>query len=61
MGPEVEPTDMQRSPCPYCGRQFAVDRVERHAAVCSENPSKKGNAAKRGKMDMAAKRIGGVV
>lgn len=58
-GPET--VEIQRSQCPYCGRYFAVDRVERHSSVCSENPAHKLSAAKRGTMDMAAKRIGGVV
>lgn len=50
--------DDGRVSCEYCGRGFAPDRIEKHMQVCNKHPDKVAKAAKRGQLDMTAKRVG---
>lgn len=50
--------DDGRISCEYCGRGFAPDRIEKHMQVCNKHPDKIAKAAKRGQLDMTAKRVG---
>ncbi|ESU35193.1 Hypothetical protein DHA2_8657 [Giardia duodenalis] len=50
--------DDGRVSCEYCGRGFAPDRIDKHRQVCNKHPDKIAKAAKRGQLDMTAKRVG---
>ncbi|KAI3379910.1 hypothetical protein SNEBB_006182 [Seison nebaliae] len=50
------PSDMNMTPCNYCGRNFGSDRVAQHERVCTENAA---NHKKRKTFDMTKQRVQG--